>query len=98
NLSPALFGVGYIVGLNIGIVVLAGSIIGWNIAMPIYSSFFLDTDPALAAQVVGASAEDAAYAIWSAQIRYLGVGSMLIGGLWTLFSLRTSILPGVKSG
>ncbi len=98
NLSPALFGVGYIVGLNIGIVVLAGSIIGWNIAMPIYSSFFLDTDPALAARVIGASAEDAAGMIWSAQIRYLGVGSMLIGGLWTLFSLRKSILSGVKSG
>ncbi|MEZ5543871.1 MAG: oligopeptide transporter, OPT family [Lysobacteraceae bacterium] len=98
NLSPALFGVGYIVGLNIGIVVLAGSIIGWNIAMPIYSSFFLDTDPALAARVIGASAEDAAGMIWSAQIRYLGVGAMLIGGLWTLFSLRKSILSGVKSG
>jgi len=98
NLSPALFGVGYIVGLNIGIVVLLGSIIGWNIAMPIYSSFFLDTDPVLAAQVAGASAEDAAYTIWSAQIRYLGVGSMLIGGLWTLFSLRKSIFSGIKSG
>jgi putative OPT family oligopeptide transporter len=98
NLSPALFGVGYIVGLNIGIVVLAGSIIGWNIAMPIYSAFLLEGNPALAAQVAGASAEDAAYAIWSAQIRYLGVGAMLIGGVWTIFSLRNSLLSGIKSG
>jgi putative OPT family oligopeptide transporter len=98
NLSPALFGVGYIVGLNIGIVVLAGSIIGWNIAMPIYSAFLLDGNPALAAQVAGADAETAAYAIWSAQIRYLGVGAMLIGGVWTIFSLRNSLLSGVKSG
>ena len=57
NLSAALLGVGYIVGLNIGIVVLAGAMIGWNIAIPIYSSFFLQTDPALAAQVATASAE-----------------------------------------
>src|SRR5690606_33751221 len=34
NLSPALFGVGYIVGLNIGLVVVAGGIIGWNIGIP----------------------------------------------------------------
>jgi putative OPT family oligopeptide transporter len=98
NLSPALFGVGYIVGLNIGIVVLAGGIIGWNIAMPIYSAFFLDSDPVLAARIAGASAEDAAFAIWSAQIRYLGVGAMLIGGVWTIFSLRRSLLSGIKSG
>ena len=98
NLSPALFGVGYIVGLNIGIVVVAGGIIGWNIAIPIYSMFFLAGDAALSAAVAGASAEDAAYAIWSAQIRYLGVGAMLIGGVWTLISLRSSLLSGVKSG
>jgi putative OPT family oligopeptide transporter len=98
NLSPALFGVGYIVGLNIGIVVLAGGIIGWNIAMPIYSAFFLDGNPELAARIAGASAEDAAYMIWSAQIRYLGVGAMLIGGVWTIFSLRNSLMSGIKSG
>lgn len=98
NLSAALLGVGYIVGLNIGIVVLVGAMIGWNIAIPIYSSFFLDTDPALAAQVATASAEDAAYMIWSAQIRYLGVGAMLIGGIWTLISLRKSLFSGIKSG
>ncbi len=98
NLSPALFGVGYIVGLNIGIVVLAGGMIGWNIAMPIYSTFLMHLDPVLAASVVGASAEDAAFAIWSAQIRYLGVGAMLIGAIWTLYSLRSSLFSGIKSG
>jgi len=92
NLSPALFGVGYIVGLNIGIVVLAGGIIAWNIAIPIYSTFFLD--PSL----IGASAEDAAYAIWSSQVRYLGVGAMLVGGVWTLISLRNSLFSGIRSG
>ncbi len=98
NLSPALFGVGYIVGLNIGIVILAGGIISWNIAIPIYSSYFLASDPVLSASLVGASAEDAAFAIWSTQIRYLGVGAMLIGGMWTLFSLRKSLAAGIKSG
>ncbi|MBJ7574838.1 oligopeptide transporter, OPT family [Luteimonas sp. MC1828] len=98
NLSPALLGVGYIVGLNIGIVVLSGAILSWNIAIPIYHAFFLGSDPVLAAQLAGASAADAAGAIWSTKIRYLGVGAMLIGGIWTLFSLRKSLLSGVKSG
>ncbi len=98
NLSPALLGVGYIVGLNIGIVVVAGGILSWNIAIPIYSTGFMDNDPALAAQIVGLSAEEAAGAIWSAQIRYLGVGAMLIGGIWTLIALRHSLMSGIRSG
>ena len=98
NLSPALFGVGYIVGLNIGIVMLAGGVIAWNVAIPIYTTFFLAADPVLSVELAGVGAEDAAYAIWSSQIRYLGVGAMLIGGIWTLFSLRNSLLSGIKSG
>ncbi len=104
NLSPALLGVGYIVGLNIGIVVLLGAVIGWNIAIPIYSSFFLENDPQLLQAItancggIGGNAECAAGAIWSAQIRYLGVGAMLIGGIWTLISLRKSLFSGIRSG
>ncbi len=98
NLSPALLGVGYIVGLNVGIVVVSGSILSWHIAIPLYQAFFANSDPALATAIADASSADAAYAIWSAKIRYLGVGAMLIGGIWTLFSLRKSLLSGIKSG
>ena len=98
NLSPALLGVGYIVGLNIGIVVVSGSILSYNIAIPIYHAFFAASDPIMAAQLAGLSAADAAGLIRAEKIRYLGVGAMLIGGVWTLFSLRKSLLSGVKSG
>ena len=89
---------GYIVGLNVGIVVVSGSILTWHIAIPIYQAFFMNTDPALAASVATASSTEAAFAIWGAKMRYLGVGAMLIGGIWTLISLRKSLLNGVKSG
>jgi putative OPT family oligopeptide transporter len=98
NLSPALVAVGYIVGLNVGVLVLAGGMLSWNVAIPLYSALFLDGNPELAARIAGASADDAAFAIWSAQIRYLGVGAMLVGGLWAIFSLRSSLLSGVRSG
>ncbi len=98
NLSPALLGVGYIVGLNVGIVVVSGSVLSWHVAIPLYNAFFLEGNTALAAQVAGAGAVDTAFAIWSTQVRYLGVGTMLIGGVWTLFSLRKSLVSGIKSG
>ena len=98
NLSPALFGVGYIVGLNIGVVMLAGGTIAWLIAIPVYSTWFLASDPVLSVALAGSGAEDAAYAIWSSQVRYLGVGAMLTGGVWTLISLRHSLVSGIRSG
>ncbi len=98
GLSPALLGVGYIVGLNVGIVVLSGAILSWHIASPLYHGLFLGSDPQLAAGIAGAPAADAAFAIWSSKIRFLGVGAMLVGGVWTLFSLRKSLLAGIKSG
>jgi putative OPT family oligopeptide transporter len=99
NLSPALLGVGYILGLNIAALVFIGGAISWYVAIPLYSGLFLDNDPALAAQLAaGASAADLAGAIWSAKVRYLGVGGMLIGGAWALFAIRRSLVSGIRSG
>jgi putative OPT family oligopeptide transporter len=98
GLSPALLAVGYIVGLNIGIVVVSGSIFSYNFAIPLYHAFFQHTDPVLAAKLVGMSAAEAASQIRGDKIRYIGVGAMLIGGIWTLFSLRNSLLSGIRSG
>jgi putative OPT family oligopeptide transporter len=99
NLSPALLGVGYIVGLNIAVLVFMGGALSWYVAIPIYSTWFLASDPALSAQhAAGAAAADLAGAIWSTKIRYLGVGAMLVGGVWTLFSLRASLAAGIRSG
>ncbi|MFL2546542.1 MAG: OPT family oligopeptide transporter [Candidatus Rariloculaceae bacterium] len=99
NLSPALVSVGYIVGLNIAVLVFLGGAISWYIAIPIYSTFFLADSPALAeAFASGTSANDLAFAIWTSQIRYLGVGAMLVGGIWALISMRGSLVSGVMSG
>lgn len=99
NLSPALLSVGYIVGLNISVLVFAGGAISWYVAIPIYSSMFAAADPAIAPMLAnGASALDVAWQIWTTKIRYLGVGAMLIGGIWALFSMRSSLLSGVRSG
>ena len=99
NLSPALISVGYIVGLNIAVLIFIGGAISWFVAIPIFSSFFLDSNPdLLALSEAAGSAEDLAWAIWTSQIRYLGVGAMVVGGVWALISMRGSLVDGIKSG
>jgi putative OPT family oligopeptide transporter len=98
SFSPALLGVGYLVGLNVAILIAAGGLFSWWLAIPIYNSYFSAHDPALLQKLAGLSAEDAAFAIWRAQVRYIGVGCMLIGAFWALWSLRKSLWSAVRSG
>jgi len=94
NLSPALLSVGYIVGLNIAILIFLGGLCNWMIAIPICAAF--ENCPIVNGEPI--AAVDWAHQIWSAKTRYIGVGGMLIGGLWTILKLRTSIFSGIKSG
>ncbi|MEE8308305.1 MAG: oligopeptide transporter, OPT family, partial [Gammaproteobacteria bacterium] len=91
NLSPALLSVGYIVGLNIAVLIFIGGFCNWLIAIPICAA--IQGRPAEAETVV-----EWAHQIWSSQTRYIGVGGMLVGGLWTIFHMRTSLLSGITSG
>lgn len=90
NLSPALLSVGYIVGLNIAVLIFLGGAANWYIAIPICA--------AVSDSTADVGAVDRAYGIWSAQTRYIGVGAMLIGGLWTIFKMRGSLVSGIRSG
>jgi putative OPT family oligopeptide transporter len=94
NLSPALLSVGYIVGLNIAVLIFLGGFLNWMIAIPICAAF--DTCPVVNGEPL--SALEWAHQIWSAKTRYIGVGGMLVGGLWTIFHMRTSLLGGITSG
>lgn len=98
NVSPALIAVGVIVGLNIGIVVFSGGALAWYVFVPLYSGM-PDLDPAIANLIATTdpSALDLGYEIWDRKIRYIGVGAMLIGGLWSLIDMRHSLLDGIRS-
>jgi putative OPT family oligopeptide transporter len=99
NVSPALLSVGYIVGLNIATLVCVGGAISWFVAIPLYAMLYAETDPLLIELIgSGAGAVDVAFQIWTSQIRYLGVGAMLTGGVWALISMRGSLVSGIRSG
>ncbi len=95
ELSVALLGVGYIVGLNIAVLVFGGGLISWLFGIPLYMAF---TNPAEVAEVIGnSSGYDAALAVWSQKIRYMGVGAMVVGGIWALISLAKPLKDGIQS-
>lgn len=95
DLSVALLAVGYIVGLNIAVLVFAGGLISWLFGIPIYMAL---ADPAEVTAVIGSSeGYDAALNIWSQKIRYMGVGAMVVGGVWALISLSTPLVDGIRS-
>ncbi len=90
NLSPALIAVGYIVGLNIAFLVFLGGAISWFVAIPAYI--------AINGGQEGVDPVTLGGNIWNSQIRFLGVGSMVVGGLWALLSLANSLGAAFKSG
>jgi len=100
DLSPALISVGYIVGRNIGILVVAGGLISWVVAIPIFS--FLSPDAIVPhngalRSISELTSWDAAGGIWTSRIRYLGVGAMVVGGVWSLIKLFKPLIAGLKT-
>lgn len=95
ELGVALLAVGYIVGINIAILVFAGGLISWLFGIPIYMAV---ADPDTLKSIIGDSTGyEAAEALWGERIRYMGVGAMATGGIWALLSLLGPIRAGIRS-
>ncbi len=91
--SPALVGVGFIVGPSISAVLFSGAVLGWLLLVPL--SLFLN--PGLALQVgEQASWIDLSVEVWLRQVRPLAVGTMIVAAFYTLLQLRTSLFQGIK--
>ena len=90
--SPALVGVGFIVGPAISSTLFAGAVMGWLLLVPL--GLFLN--PELAAESTDAAALiDLSTEVWLKQIRPLAVGTMIVAAFYTLFKLRTSLVEGI---
>ncbi|GIV34288.1 MAG: oligopeptide transporter, OPT family [Chitinophagales bacterium] len=87
-LTPAVMAVGYIVGLNISTLVFLGGAISWYLAIPSYIAWHGAPD--------GLSATELGIQLWSTRIRYLGVGAMIVGGLWAIISIRNQLAEALK--
>ncbi len=87
--SFALFAVGHLVGLWVGIAMLVGALIGWGWGVPHYS---LLHDGAAAPQLAQLAQET-----WSHKVRFVGAGTILAAALWTLTKLVKPVYSGLLS-
>lgn len=85
DISPALVAVGLIVRLNVALLIFIGGALAWCIGIPLLG----EADSAL-------TALDNAWAIWSGKIRYVGVGAMVVGGLFSIFKVRHGLLEALR--
>ena len=88
DLSIALLSVGYIVGIRIASYIFFGGVLGFGLLVPMYGLVY--GWPATDSMV------DGFYGIWAAEVRYVGVGAMVVGGVYTLWSMRKTIFTGLS--
>jgi len=84
DMSLALVAVGYIVNLQIASLITLGGAIAWLVAIPLLGGY----EPTMVPMEV-------AREIWATKVRYMGVGAMLVGGLYSVWHVRRGIVAGV---
>lgn len=94
--TPALLGVGYIIGPRIASVIFAGGALGWWVFIPLIKMFDLSLDAIYPGTIPVSqmSADD----IWSNYIRYIGAGAVATGGLLSLFNIAPIIWKTIHHG
>lgn len=92
-LSPALIGVGYIIGPELACINFSGGLIAWWVLIPALQLF----DPDLAARI-GGSPESGAVAalLWRNVVRPIAIGTMLVSSANTMWSMRESLAASLK--
>ncbi len=86
-LSFALFAVGHLVGLWVGVAMLVGALIGWGWGVPHYSALAGGAD----------SIAHLALATWSHKVRFVGAGTIGVAAVWTLAKLVKPVIAGLAS-
>ncbi len=99
EISPALVGVGYIVGLNVAVLICMGGAIGWWVCIPLMGEIEALLDALGFAAVATPLPDDgvgAAYTIWSEKVRYIGVGAMVVGGAASIIKVRHGLVQAIR--
>ena len=91
--SPALIGVGFIVGMRVSAVLFAGAVSGWLFLVPAF--VFLNPDLGNLLET-GSSWVDISMEVWMRQVRPLAVGTMIVAAFYTLYNLRSALVTGIK--
>ncbi len=88
--SPALMGVGYIIGPRLASINFAGGALAWLVFIPAIQTL----NPGLKAELSAGGEPawaDLAFTVWYNNVRPIAVGAMLVGAIYTLWGLRGSL-------
>ncbi|MFS3135969.1 OPT family oligopeptide transporter [Gluconacetobacter sacchari] len=86
--SLALLGAGYLVGIAGGLAMLIGTILAWDVAVPILSVRLPNSGHLAAAAF--------ATQLWTQKVRFLGAGTIAIAAIWTLAMLARPVALGIR--
>jgi putative OPT family oligopeptide transporter len=87
SFSLALMGAGHLVGISVGLAMLAGILIAWAGAVPILTAL-TPMHGDLASFVSG---------IWRNDVRFMGAGAMAVAAVWSLLRTVGPIIGGLKA-
>ncbi len=91
-LSFALFGVGHLVGLWVGVAMGVGALIGWVWGVPHFSALSPDM-----ANLADGDVAHFALSTWSHKVRYVGAGAIGVSAIWTLAKLIRPVTAGLRT-
>ncbi len=96
--SPALIGIGYIIGPMLSAITFCGGALAWLVLIPLVLFIDPDLPHRLGATLPGGVApwNVLSYSVWFSVVRPIAVGAMLIGAVYTLFKMRGSILRSIR--
>ena len=89
SLSMALIGVGHLVGMAVGLAMLAGLVIGFFVLLPWQVGLAGLGDPVTLADTVNT--------VFLAKVRFIGAGTIGVAAIWTLLKIIGPIVRGVTS-
>jgi putative OPT family oligopeptide transporter len=85
--SLALFGIGHLVGLWVGLAIFVGELIAWVWGVPHFSAL----------GAMNAADAVVAHDVWSHKVRFVGAGTILVAALWTLAKLVGPVYSGIRA-
>jgi putative OPT family oligopeptide transporter len=95
--SPALLGIGYIIGPRLAVINFSGGLLAWIVLIPLVLFIDPDLPRRLGATTGGTAPWDLlSYTVWYNVVRPIAVGAMLVAAFYTLYGMRGPIARSLK--
>jgi len=94
--TPALLGVGYIIGPRIAGIMLAGGALSWWVIIPLIHLFGSNQLVIFPSDIP--VAKMSAQEVWSSYVRYIGAGAVAMGGLLSLVKIGPLMFKTIHLG